>query len=178
MPYRRKETTQCRSEPQSSTSRASPWSSRTSSWTPRRRARCSCAWPPPASAAPTTTRCSASGRCPLPMILGHEAAGIVEAVGPGVTLSKPGDHVILNFRPNCGWCRYCVGGRPGALQRLRHAALRHVRRHLARPPRRADDQRLRPPRLLLRVRGRARSPAPSRCARTCPSTKRASSAAP
>jgi Zn-dependent alcohol dehydrogenase len=49
---------------------------------------------------------------PLPMVLGHEAAGVVEAVGPGVTLSQPGDHVILNFRPNCGWCRYCVNGRP------------------------------------------------------------------
>ena len=49
---------------------------------------------------------------PLPMVLGHEAAGVVEEVGPGVTLSKPGDHVILSFRPNCGWCRYCVSGRP------------------------------------------------------------------
>ncbi len=49
---------------------------------------------------------------PLPMVLGHEGAGVVEAVGPGVTLSKPGDHVILNFRPNCGWCRYCTAGRP------------------------------------------------------------------
>lgn len=49
---------------------------------------------------------------PLPMVLGHEGAGIVEAVGEGVTRSKPGDHVILNFRPNCGWCRYCVAGRP------------------------------------------------------------------
>ena len=49
---------------------------------------------------------------PLPMVLGHEAAGVVERVGPGVNLSKPGDHVILNFRPNCGWCRYCTIGRP------------------------------------------------------------------
>lgn len=49
---------------------------------------------------------------PLPMVLGHEAAGVVEAVGEGVTRSKPGDHVILNFRPNCGWCRYCIAGRP------------------------------------------------------------------
>jgi len=51
-------------------------------------------------------------RPPLPIVLGHEAAGVVEAVGPGVTLSKPGDHVILNFRPNCGWCRFCTSGRP------------------------------------------------------------------
>jgi S-(hydroxymethyl)glutathione dehydrogenase/alcohol dehydrogenase len=49
---------------------------------------------------------------PLPMVLGHEAAGVVERVGPGVHMSKPGDHVILNFRPNCGWCRYCTIGRP------------------------------------------------------------------
>jgi S-(hydroxymethyl)glutathione dehydrogenase/alcohol dehydrogenase len=49
---------------------------------------------------------------PLPMVLGHEAAGVVERVGPGVSRSRPGDHVILNFRPNCGWCRYCAAGRP------------------------------------------------------------------
>jgi S-(hydroxymethyl)glutathione dehydrogenase/alcohol dehydrogenase len=51
-------------------------------------------------------------KSPLPMVLGHEAAGVVEKVGPGVNMSKPGDHVILNFRPNCGWCRYCTVGRP------------------------------------------------------------------
>jgi S-(hydroxymethyl)glutathione dehydrogenase/alcohol dehydrogenase len=51
-------------------------------------------------------------KTPLPIVLGHEAAGVVERVGPGVTLSRPGDHVILNFRPNCGWCRYCTVGRP------------------------------------------------------------------
>jgi S-(hydroxymethyl)glutathione dehydrogenase/alcohol dehydrogenase len=49
---------------------------------------------------------------PLPMVLGHEAAGVVEKVGAGVSQVKPGDHVILNFRPNCGWCRYCAIGRP------------------------------------------------------------------
>ncbi len=49
---------------------------------------------------------------PLPMVLGHEAAGVVEAVGPGVTLVKPGDHVILNFRAHCGRCYYCNIGRP------------------------------------------------------------------
>ena len=49
---------------------------------------------------------------PLPMVLGHEAAGVVEKVGPGVSMSKAGDHVILNFRPNCGWCKYCTMGRP------------------------------------------------------------------
>ena len=49
---------------------------------------------------------------PLPMVLGHEGAGVVEKVGAGVTRVKPGDHVILNFRPNCGHCHYCVVGRP------------------------------------------------------------------
>lgn len=49
---------------------------------------------------------------PLPMVLGHEGAGVVEKVGPGVSLSQPGDHVILNFRPNCGWCKFCTNGRP------------------------------------------------------------------
>ena len=49
---------------------------------------------------------------PLPAVLGHEGAGVVEKVGAGVTRVKPGDHVILNFRANCGHCHYCVVGRP------------------------------------------------------------------
>lgn len=48
---------------------------------------------------------------PLPMVLGHEAAGIVEEVGPGVTAVRPGDHVIFSFRPHCGRCLYCSTGR-------------------------------------------------------------------
>jgi S-(hydroxymethyl)glutathione dehydrogenase / alcohol dehydrogenase len=48
---------------------------------------------------------------PLPMVLGHEAAGIVAETGPGVTGVKPGDHVIFSFRPHCGRCRYCSSGR-------------------------------------------------------------------
>jgi NDMA-dependent alcohol dehydrogenase len=48
---------------------------------------------------------------PLPMVLGHEAAGIVEDVGAGVTAVKPGDHVIFSFRPQCGHCLYCSIGR-------------------------------------------------------------------
>jgi len=48
---------------------------------------------------------------PLPMALGHEAAGIVEEVGPGVANVKPGDHVIFSFRPQCGRCLYCSLGR-------------------------------------------------------------------
>ena len=49
---------------------------------------------------------------PMPMVLGHEAAGIVEKTGANVTRVLPGDHVILNFRANCGTCRNCVIGRP------------------------------------------------------------------
>ena len=47
----------------------------------------------------------------LPMVLGHEGAGIIEEVGPGVTRVKVGDHVVCSFIPNCGSCRYCATGR-------------------------------------------------------------------
>jgi Zn-dependent alcohol dehydrogenase len=49
---------------------------------------------------------------PLPMALGHEAAGVVEEVGPGVRDVKPGDHVVLTFVPSCGTCPECSSGRP------------------------------------------------------------------
>ncbi len=48
----------------------------------------------------------------FPFLLGHEAAGIVEAVGPDVTDVAPGDFVILNWRAVCGECRSCRRGRP------------------------------------------------------------------
>ena len=48
----------------------------------------------------------------FPYLLGHEAAGIVEAVGPGVTGLEPGDFAILNWRAVCGQCRACTRGRP------------------------------------------------------------------
>ena len=48
----------------------------------------------------------------FPFLLGHEAAGIVEAVGPGVTTPSPGDFVVLNWRAVCGQCRACRRGRP------------------------------------------------------------------
>ncbi|MCE0538838.1 S-(hydroxymethyl)mycothiol dehydrogenase [Kineosporia rhizophila] len=47
-----------------------------------------------------------------PFLLGHEAAGIVESVGEGVTDVAPGDFVILNWRAVCGQCRACLRGRP------------------------------------------------------------------
>jgi S-(hydroxymethyl)mycothiol dehydrogenase len=48
----------------------------------------------------------------FPFLLGHEAAGFVEAVGEGVTEIAPGDYVILNWRAVCGDCRACRRGRP------------------------------------------------------------------
>lgn len=48
----------------------------------------------------------------FPFLLGHEAAGVVESVGAGVTEVAPGDFVILNWRAVCGQCRACSRGRP------------------------------------------------------------------
>jgi S-(hydroxymethyl)glutathione dehydrogenase/alcohol dehydrogenase len=48
----------------------------------------------------------------LPIVLGHEGAGVVERVGPGVTRVAPGDPVVLMWRPRCGHCAYCSSGRP------------------------------------------------------------------
>src|SRR5215469_10603043 len=46
-------------------------------------------------------------RARLPMVGGHEGAGIVEKVGPGVTRVAEGDHIAASFIPVCGTCRYC-----------------------------------------------------------------------
>jgi Zn-dependent alcohol dehydrogenase len=48
---------------------------------------------------------------PLPMVLGHEGAGVVEAVGEGVDPVRIGEHVVLTFTPACGRCRFCLQGR-------------------------------------------------------------------
>ena len=47
-----------------------------------------------------------------PLVVGHEGAGIVEAVGPDVVNVKPGDFVVLNWRAVCGTCRSCLKGKP------------------------------------------------------------------
>jgi S-(hydroxymethyl)glutathione dehydrogenase / alcohol dehydrogenase len=47
----------------------------------------------------------------LPIICGHEGAGIIRDVGPGVLGLRPGDHVVLAWAPTCGRCQYCVAGR-------------------------------------------------------------------
>ena len=49
---------------------------------------------------------------PLPVVLGHEAAGVVEKVGPGVETVSVGDHVCSSYIPSCGRCGYCIGGQP------------------------------------------------------------------
>jgi alcohol dehydrogenase len=49
---------------------------------------------------------------PLPMALGHEAAGVVEEIGPGVDDLTKGDHVVMVFVPSCGHCLPCAEGRP------------------------------------------------------------------
>lgn len=70
---------------------------------------------------------------PLPMALGHEAAGIVEGTGPGVTDLARGDHVVCVFVPSCGHCGPCAEGRPalcepGAAANLRGTLLAGTRR--------------------------------------------------
>lgn len=54
---------------------------------------------------------------PVPMVLGHEAAGIVEEVGEGVRHVAPGDHVVFSFVPTCGDCVPCLSGRPALCER-------------------------------------------------------------
>ncbi len=49
---------------------------------------------------------------PMPMVLGHEAAGVVAETGAGVDEVSPGDHVVLVFVPSCGHCVPCAEGRP------------------------------------------------------------------
>ncbi len=51
--------------------------------------------------------------CPTPIVLGHEAAGVIDAVGPDVSSLAPGDHVVLTALPPCGTCYFCVRGEPG-----------------------------------------------------------------
>jgi S-(hydroxymethyl)glutathione dehydrogenase/alcohol dehydrogenase len=54
---------------------------------------------------------------PTPVVIGHEGAGIVDAVGPGVTTVQPGDHVILTWMYPCHRCRECSRGRPAHCQK-------------------------------------------------------------
>jgi len=83
---------------------------------------------------------------PVPMALGHEAAGEVVECGPGVEDLKPGDHVVFSFVPACGHCDPCMTGRPALCEpgaaanaagtllsggiRLRNKELRMIKHHL------------------------------------------------
>jgi S-(hydroxymethyl)glutathione dehydrogenase/alcohol dehydrogenase len=49
---------------------------------------------------------------PMPIVLGDEGSGVVDAVGPGCTRLSPGDHVIISWAPDCGSCQYCATGYP------------------------------------------------------------------
>lgn len=55
----------------------------------------------------------------FPVILGHEGAGIVEAVGEGVTSVKKGDHVIPLYTPECRTCKFCLSGKTNLCQKIR-----------------------------------------------------------
>src|SRR5690606_8491237 len=56
----------------------------------------------------------------FPAILGHEGAGVVLEVGPGVTSVKPGDHVIPLYTPECRQCEYCLNGKTNLCQAIRN----------------------------------------------------------
>ena len=95
---------------------------------------------------------------PKPVILGHEACGIIESVGPGVPKSRIGEKVVLTFTPSCGHCRFCVVGRSVLCEEVARAAAHghDVGRHhaLLREGRHAHPSS--EPRLvLLRIHGRA-----------------------
>lgn len=69
----------------------------------------------------------------MPMVMGHEASGIVREVGPEVTEFAPGDHVVFSFVPVCGRCAYCASGRgvlcePGAQANVAGTLLSGARR--------------------------------------------------
>ena len=66
-----------------------------------------------------------SGDAPVrfPFVGGHEGAGVVEAVGPGVTRVAEGDHVVCSFIPVCGTCRYCSTGRQNLCESGLNAAI-------------------------------------------------------
>jgi S-(hydroxymethyl)glutathione dehydrogenase / alcohol dehydrogenase len=70
---------------------------------------------------------------PVPAVLGHESAGVVEAVGPGVTYVAPGDHVVTCVSVFCGECEECITGRPALCSNP------SVRRAVDDPPRLTQD---------------------------------------
>ena len=105
------------------------WLSKTSKSTNRWRTRSSSARWPPVSATATSTTSSGPTTSISRAILGHEPAGVVEAVGDLVAYVKPGDHVIACLSVFCGTCEYCLtrqsatsATRPAAAPKTRRAA--------------------------------------------------------
>ena len=68
-----------------------------------------------------------------PIVLGHEAAGTVDAVGDGVSSLRPGDRVVLTPIPPCGQCYWCVRGESGLCVNNRSVTRRHLPRRHHRP---------------------------------------------
>ncbi len=63
---------------------------------------------------------------PAPLVLGHEGAGVVEAVGSEVTELEVGDHVVLSWTPSCQKCEFCVSGNPVLCQLANETAYQHL----------------------------------------------------
>jgi S-(hydroxymethyl)glutathione dehydrogenase / alcohol dehydrogenase len=63
---------------------------------------------------------------PAPLVLGHEGAGVVQAVGDAVSSSSVGDHVVLSWTPACGTCRFCIVGRPNLCDLAKSRASKHL----------------------------------------------------
>ena len=78
----------------------------------RARAKCSCASHASGVCRSDYNAIDGTAESPCPVVLGHEGAGVVEAVGPGVTRVVAGDHVALSWTPSCGECAECVRGLP------------------------------------------------------------------
>ena len=72
------------------------------------------------------TRSGADPEGIFPAILGHEGAGVVVEVGPGVASVKPGDHVIPLYTPECRTCDYCLSGKTNLCQAIRETQGRGV----------------------------------------------------
>ncbi len=77
---------------------------------------------------------------PVPLALGHEAAGTVEAIGPGVSRVAPGDKVVFSFVPMCGHCIECAGGRPALCEPGNRANAAGTLMRERRPARRGDER--------------------------------------
>lgn len=63
---------------------------------------------------------------PVPLVPGHEASGVIEELGPGVTDLEVGDHVVMLFVASCGKCRFCTEGRPALCEPGRGANIKGV----------------------------------------------------